>query len=786
METRYPRLLCALVASVAVAANLKNGNSSSTVATKLSSRLRNGHPPQATLVLPHGGAPSRGLDAALQSELAGVMSFAAQSPDESVELSPSAVEKMERAVTDLVTNVGAATPMGKSVKQIKDLIQKTMLPKIGSAHDANQKELDRLAGDVGLCQATKSNDEQVANVEKALYEKASPLHKQCRAKEAALATEAFGCTTSIRSAKMIRDLKCNAMKAYEKSWGSQAKNGQIIEKGGGETPRIYMKRLHDTYCGSGPSFFDKYVELETDCAKATQKYARLEDGCKNRGSAYKEKLAECDNIQSQMDGAACNRAVLVKDSCESYAECFNSRKIAFFNSKKAVGSAEKDRKAEHRALKRMVCLIDAFRDGKVQKSEVEECKGLTHDTYHLDILYPEPADAISCVVPNRYPATAEYKKVEFAPLPALAKGKVDANECYGVLEISTKPKAGSPRSCKCQRVTLNGPYSPGALVKCTDCLDVYRSTEKDSCPDGTKIFSPRSRSDWHTFLASASPLANPHWIVDVTSSQNGCGGCKASAMNSGEEAQRSWMTGDGSPWWLRSTISDSPSSNYGANCFLGLSPFITNENSVSFTDGDGGCSVHSRSYYCQQRMISTTPKSGSPDGCQCARVELTGRYSPGALLKCVGCLRVSKSSEKDSCPEGTKLFSPRSREDWRTVIDSAGPLRAPNWIVDVTRPENGIANHGPEEMLPSPEEMYDELQAAMNFETPQQASWRTQDGSPWWLRSTEYSEPSGDYQANCYMDLSRNPNNADSLTFDDRDCDYSSSAYYCQPRQVSR
>jgi len=205
-----------LVVSVAVAASIKNGNSSSTVATKLPSRLRNGHLPEATLVLPHCASVDAALAEFEQSELAGVMSFAAQSPDDSVELSPSAVEKMERAVTDLVTNVGAATPMGNSVKQIKDLIQKTMLPKVGSAHKANQKELDRLAGDVGLCEATKSNDEQVANVEKALYEKASPLHKQCRAREAALATEAFGCTSSISSAKMIRDLRCNAMKAYEK------------------------------------------------------------------------------------------------------------------------------------------------------------------------------------------------------------------------------------------------------------------------------------------------------------------------------------------------------------------------------------------------------------------------------------------------------------------------------------------------------------------------------------------------------------------------------------------
>jgi len=770
---------------VACAAHSKfigsNGNSSSPVAT---TRLRNGHLSEAQLVQPHGSHAFRkdalhGLvHADLQTELNGVIAFAAGSPDDNVDLSPSAVEKMERAVTDLVTHSGAATPMGKSVMQIKDLIQNTMMPKVERAHNANQKELDRLAGDIGLCKATKSNDDIIANVEKDKYLRASPLHKQCRAREAALATEAKGCGRSISSTKLIRDLKCNAMKEYEKTWGGSSKNAQIVEKGGGETPRIYMKRLHDTFCGSdGLTFFDKFVELETSCTEATQKFKSLEDGCGNRDKGYKDKIAECDNIQAQMDGAACSRAVLVKDACESYAECYNSRRFAFLNSKKAVANAELDRKEEWRALKRMVCLINSFSDGKVQPDEIRTCKARSHDTYHLDIMYPELQMPMSCVVPDRYPATAAYKKAEFAPLPALAKGKVDANECYGVLEISTKPKAGSPQGCKCERVTLNGPFSPGALVKCVNCIDVYRSTEKDSCPEGTKIFSPRSASDWHTFLNSVAPLQDPHWIADITRSQAGCGGCSTSPMNSGEIGQRSWMTKDGSPWWLRSTTLDAPSQNYGANCYLSLSPRTTNENSITFDEGTGGCAVHSKSYYCQQQMVATKPKIGSPDSCHCERVELTGRYSPGALIKCVGCLRVSRSSDKDSCPEGTKLFSPRSREDWRTVLDSGRPVRSPNWIVDVTRPSSGCSGvqcyNGGE-------------QAPMNFETPDQAPWRTQDGSPWWLRSSKFHEPSGDYEADCYMDLDSSPNNADGVTFNDHNCAYNSNAYYCQPRQTTR
>jgi hypothetical protein len=74
----------------------------------------------------------------------------------------------------------------------------------------------------------------------------------------------------------------------------------------------------------------------------------------------------------------------------------------------------------------------------------------------------------------------------------------------------------------------------------------------------------------------------------------------------------------------------------------------------------------------------------------------------------------------------------------------------------------------------------------MNFETPDQALWRTQDGSPWWLRSTKFHEPSGDYEADCYMNLDSSRNSPDAVTFNDHNCAYNSNAYYCQPRDDAR
>jgi uncharacterized protein YfbU (UPF0304 family) len=320
------------------------------------------------------------------------------------------------------------------------------------------------------------------------------------------------------------------------------------------------------------------------CDKATKEYKTLKARCEKIDREYAAKIAECNNIQDQLDASACKRAVDMKDACETYSECYTEKKKVYRVAEASVKIEERDRKAEWRGLKRMQCLMDAFKDGKVETAEITKCKEQTHSTKHLDIKYPILIKLVVCSVPKEYPITPEYKKAQFAPLPALAKGKEDANECTGLMSIPTVPKAGSPASCKCERMTLNGPFSPGPVVKCTNCIDTRKSTDKNSCPDGTKLFSPQSRMDWKTFISSAGPLRAPNWIIDVTRPQNGCGGCTGNAMNSGNAAQKSWVTADGSPWWLRSTRYSEPNGDYHANCYLDLWHKPKNENSVTWND----------------------------------------------------------------------------------------------------------------------------------------------------------------------------------------------------------
>jgi len=495
---------------------------------------------------------------------------------------------------------------------------------------------------------------------------------------------------------------------------------------------------------------------------------------------YNVRKGKCNQFQTNMDSRSCKHATLMKDTCEQYAGCYNTRLKAFQIARAKVKMEERDRKAEWRGLSRISCLIGAFGDGSVTDKEVDACKAMVVSTDLLIIIYPKVPPMTKCTVTKLYPSTGAYKRKEFGPLPTLAKGKVSL-PCSGVEEIPTKPRKGSPKTCKCRRVTLEGHYRAGPLVKCTNCHDVRRSKDKNSCPRGTKIFAPSTKNDWRTLLGSTGPLAHPHWIVDITRPQNGCGGCTSNAMNSHNKNQKSWVTSDGSPWWLRSSKYSQPSGDYSANCFLNLGKTKpANEDSVTFDDKS--CNYHSKSYYCQKVRIYLKPRKGSPSSCKCQPVTLSAKYSAGMLVKCEQCTNVYRSTQKNSCPKGMKIWSPRTRNDWKVFLISAQPLRAPNFIIDVTRPQNGCGGC---------------TKYPMNSKTPQQATWRTSDGSAWWLRSTTYSQPNGpierpfgdagpngDYTANCFLDLWRRAPNENSIQFNDRKCVYHSRSYYCQPRYV--
>ena len=159
---------------------------------------------------------------------------------------------------------------------------------------------------------------------------------------------------------------------------------------------------------------------------------------------------------------------------------------------------------------------------------------------------------------------------------------------------------------------------------------------------------------------------------------------------------------------------------------------------------------------------------GSPSNCKVQDINAK-EYSAGGLIKITNGFKVSKINQQDSCPVGWKIWSPIDKADWTAVYNALGKSiknypRKPDLLVDVTRNTNGCGGC---------------KNYAMNSYVIQQSSWRTSDGSSWWLRDSKFNQPAGNYYANCFLRVyDVDPKN---VRFNYGSCASASTDYLCQP-----
>jgi len=791
-------------------------------------------------------------------------------------------------VLGLATDKLTGTDFADTVQKISDLIENKMMPQVTDAHAIDQAQLNEYAQVIHTCYETKEEELIAVNGFRDQYnlnvitgwEAVDPpagysgAHKACRDAESGKFREIQPCRDEYSTRKTEKEGACDEYLAAKNQYGESVNNQAIVSKQASEDVEVYLQRVTAAVCGtcvqgeteiSVGGYHGMLYEVKTkreNCELKISEMMEKADECKQIDHDWHKRRSECDTIQGQMEGAACNWQTGWKGICETYTTCYTNSHNTYEAKRIYVEGAvdgsttgeEEARKTEWRGLQTMKCLIDAFivpaGETTITSEEIEFCKNQTHSTDHLDIVYPDrnathPFPASTCEHGQLFPYTSEWKAAEFDPLPADAQGLVDEYTCAGLTETSITPRAGSPGGCTCTLVSLEGTYNEGdTLVKCEGCLDVYSANDPNSCPVGMKIFSPRTQGDWtvlltHSIMMASHP-ASPDFIVDITRATEGATASNRIPQNAEVSAgndlpmRRKWMTSDGSPWWLQPAgtyTTDSmggDGANYNPYCYIKVDPSsmtpcavtqpltadslangihfaITNQASTS-----SQCEFHSSSYYCQTEAQTLEPNPAAENGeaCTCKKLQLVGSYSAGPLIKCEKCADVSSSLQVNSCPVGTKLFAPESHEDWQTFLDSATAVRAPHWIVDVTRPQNGCGG-------------CDEY--AMNSNTPEQATWITQDGTPWWLREEAIGQPKelpasgagstgylggvpSDYKANCYLNLysfhtaetivyeskapdeitasgvTPNSGNAVAANFDlaDGTCKFHSSSYYCQ------
>jgi hypothetical protein len=153
---------------------------------------------------------------------------------------------------------------------------------------------------------------------------------------------------------------------------------------------------------------------------------------------------------------------------------------------------------------------------------------------------------------------------------------------------------------------------------------------------------------------------------------------------------------------------------------------------------------------------------GSPDNCSVEELHVTGPFEPRRLATVKMGMPIRSSLDMHSCPEGWKVFSPRSPSDWQTATDSIGNISSKlPLVLDVRNALNGY------------------LEPPVNSNVSTRSNWATSDGSPWWLRSSfDGVEAKGNYTSQCYIALTE-VDSAGAFTIDVSSClDFTT--YFCQ------
>ena len=129
------------------------------------------------------------------------------------------------------------------------------------------------------------------------------------------------------------------------------------------------------------------------------------------------------------------------------------------------------------------------------------------------------------------------------------------------------------------------------------------------------------------------------------------------------------------------------------------------------------------------------------------------------------------ANQANSCPEGTDIWVPRSYNHAKAVWDAYSSYIS---FVGIYRPEDGCGSCTSYAMNSEAMEAYDGTAWTSVADTPE----------PWFVRSTVFSEPNGDYTANCFLHTFGWEDGV-GWQFNDESCYACSTTYLCSTNVVA-
>ena len=369
------------------------------------------------------------------------------------------------------------------------------------------------------------------------------------------------------------------------------------------------------------------------------------------------------------------------------------------------------------------------------------------------------------------------------------------------------------------------------VIEVQNGLKTCSRFDENSCPAGFDIWVPLSW-DHAKAITDRFPYERNGGIKGIYREADSCGGCTKVAMNSDAQFEYEaegddhlgWTSlSHGDDWFLRSVPFSEPNGDYTANCWLATWGF--DENGFRFNDQNcGACRTR---YLCSTNRhppaptlsptispapstatptlsptISPAPSTATPTRPPVCEAEGIFDYMGLGAVHCIAVAggfvnafpvengkRTCSIRDETSCPDGMDLYVPFDYEHAEAIYETFGSKFTK--IAGVYREEDGFSRKEFKDIPMNSKAMF-----LYEKEEPFHVGFRSvieenhAFGGKWFLRSEPHHQPSGNYEAGCWLWTAAKGDNSFQkgvgFNFDDRRCYACSRNYLCSSNQLDR
>lgn len=187
----------------------------------------------------------------------------------------------------------------------------------------------------------------------------------------------------------------------------------------GDDVLAYLKAMRDHFGTKKVAWWDDYYTLENVTKKITGW------NCTEMEVSYYDQLTSCENKQQHLEQIACEVHERTNESCTTMPACYEGKWSRYLGEFESANTTIQDLKYEYRAIKRILCLLDAF-ESEDMDAKLEECMNARYTAAsvksqcvesHPDVKKPPydiPAVCDTGVTAILHPDDKNFNETEYA------------------------------------------------------------------------------------------------------------------------------------------------------------------------------------------------------------------------------------------------------------------------------------------------------------------------------------------------------------------------------------